>query len=777
VTDGEIHATEVVDDEPRFEAGEFHRLDLAVSADWTETARTVALSLAGKIPEVGGAVVYLLGQFWPSNAPTIWAQIQSQVNATVNAAILTAEIARDQASFSGLLTTMNRYVSSSPPEAGAELVAALGKADDLYAALTQSSNADQLIPLTVALSQVHLTLLSERNQHGTVQFNQAYDPRWATALSAQREEYRQYFRAIYPQWHAWRESQVTASWGTTRGNVAYGDAIDELVPGSALHFEEGMNTNHDYYKVSALAVRERLLNRAIANMAATFAPTFLLNLYDPATWDQPPDVDPQLANLVLGPYSAASMGQNPTPSSSSTNLKDTDGFVSAINLRALNSIDGFQLRYVGRDGIYSGSSTSERAAQNYIVGLGEGGHFTGLDVRFNNQLMYWVAIHRADGSVDGPYGNAGNWRGAQDSAVVDPSYALVGAEYAWGSGPSGTVGTASLRLHFAYESLMQPAPPDFTLLRQASDPIWVIFGGARFHVPDPPTIMRLYPGLPQDQVPDDVVQNLPEIPRDGTLLHQESGPVSVIFGAARFRVPDPQTLARLYDVNAVRPVWDGALVGIGSIPQDGTLLREESDPIWVIFGGARFHIPDPQTLLRLYDPSKERQVWDGALVGIGSIPEDGTLLREESGPIWVIFGGARFHIPDPGTLMRLYDPSTECQLWDGALNGISSMPQDGTLLREESGTIWVIFGGARFHVPDPQTLTALYDPNAVRQLWDGATDGIGSTPSDGTLLRETSSTQVWVIRGGHKAPAPAPVTGRIGVLWDGALAQFPPSAE
>ena len=44
---------------------------------------------------------------------------------------------------------------------------------------------------------------------------------------------------------------------------------------------------------------------------------------------------------------------------------------------------------------------------------------------------------------------------------------------------------------------------------------------------------------------------------------------------------------------------------------------------------------------------------------------------------------------------------------------------DGTLLREENGAIWVVFGGARFHVPDMATLNRLYGGKPVSQLWDG----------------------------------------------------------
>jgi Common central domain of tyrosinase len=156
-----------------------------------------------------------------------------------------------------------------------------------------------------------------------------------------------------------------------------------------------------------------------------------------------------------------------------------------------------------------------------------------------------------------------------------------------------------------------------------------------------------------------------------------------------------------------------------------------------------------------------------------SLP-DGTLLREDDGAIWVVYGGAKFHVPDPPTLARLYAGRPVDQVWNGALNAIGTLPVDGTLLREENGAIWVVYGGAKFHVPDPPTLARLYAGRPVDQVWNGALNAIGNIPAAGTLLREESNPQVFIVRAdGRKVPAPVPVVGPVYILWDGALAQIP----
>jgi hypothetical protein len=79
-------------------------------------------------------------------------------------------------------------------------------------------------------------------------------------------------------------------------------------------------------------------------------------------------------------------------------------------------------------------------------------------------------------------------------------------------------------------------------------------------------------------------------------------------------------------------------------------------------------------------------------------------------------------------------------------------------------------GGAKFHVPDPPTLNRLYPGQPIHGVWDAAVDDLPSVPIDGTVVGEEAS--VYRISGEKKTPdldgdEPA-VT-----LWRGALAQVP----
>ncbi len=88
---------------------------------------------------------------------------------------------------------------------------------------------------------------------------------------------------------------------------------------------------------------------------------------------------------------------------------------------------------------------------------------------------------------------------------------------------------------------------------------------------------------------------------------------------------------------------------------DLSVVRETSRPeVYVVVGGAKFWIPDPPTLFRLYGGwPTVRVVPDGSLRNLGSIPKEGTIVREEhSAPVWRIEGNQKRHITTPTVLAR-----------------------------------------------------------------------------------------------------------------------------
>jgi len=108
---------------------------------------------------------------------------------------------------------------------------------------------------------------------------------------------------------------------------------------------------------------------------------------------------------------------------------------------------------------------------------------------------------------------------------------------------------------------------------------------------------------------------------DGAVAREVSAPeVYVIFGGAKFRIPDPATLARLYGGwAAVRVVPDGTLAttGVGEIPADETLLREEHDAVvWRMDHGRKRWVISPTVLAKYGGWNQVRIVPDQAVLRI-----------------------------------------------------------------------------------------------------------------------------------------------------------------
>ena len=207
---------------------------------------------------------------------------------------------------------------------------------------------------------------------------------------------------------------------------------------------------------------------------------------------------------------------------------------------------------------------------------------------------------------------------------------------------------------------------------------------------------------------------------------------------------------------------------------DGTLIGGAGDGgIWFVHGGAKFHVPNMPTLNRLFPEVPVRDVSRRVLDGIADIPRDGTLLNEGHDAIWVVFNNAKFQIPSMPVFDLLFAGQPVRELWDDALTNIPDVPGDGSLLSEGSYAIWVVYGGAKFQVPNPSILDALYGASRGPDLWENALSGLSAIPRDGTLLREQSSLLTYIITGGHKQPAPANARGPVALLWNGALDQIP----
>jgi hypothetical protein len=122
--------------------------------------------------------------------------------------------------------------------------------------------------------------------------------------------------------------------------------------------------------------------------------------------------------------------------------------------------------------------------------------------------------------------------------------------------------------------------------------------------------------------------------------------------------------------------------------------------------------------------------YDGIPVVVQNQLPDGLLLRDPGGEIDVVYGGGRFHIPNMTIFNQMgYKSANVCQLSAGLLAQFSTVPVDGTLLRDPDGEIDVVQGGKRYHIPNMTEFNARgYQIANVHQLWSGGLSALPSAP-------------------------------------------------
>jgi len=164
---------------------------------------------------------------------------------------------------------------------------------------------------------------------------------------------------------------------------------------------------------------------------------------------------------------------------------------------------------------------------------------------------------------------------------------------------------------------------------------------------------------------------------------------------------------------------------------------------------------------------------------------DGRLVSDRSDPnIYVEHGGGRFHIPSADEFnANGYKWNAILRAQDGSMAHLPRWPANGTLVRERTHTeLYVVYGGKAFQAPSLDVLTALgLAGKAVTSIPDGSAAGLRAVPYDDMLLRELSGAIVYVMKDGKLRALPSVQEferrhfnwSLVGVVPDGGLVGIP----
>lgn len=139
---------------------------------------------------------------------------------------------------------------------------------------------------------------------------------------------------------------------------------------------------------------------------------------------------------------------------------------------------------------------------------------------------------------------------------------------------------------------------------------------------------------------------------DRTLM-RDDGSFRVVFGGTDFIPDDSIVINGIRYLDAFDPIAAVPSAQLPTTAVDGTLVREWNRPeVYVVYGGAKFWIPDPPTLFALgFDWSRVGVIPPNGTAKIGDIPIDGTLLTEQHDPkVFVMESGQRRWVTSPAVM-------------------------------------------------------------------------------------------------------------------------------
>lgn len=225
-----------------------------------------------------------------------------------------------------------------------------------------------------------------------------------------------------------------------------------------------------------------------------------------------------------------------------------------------------------------------------------------------------------------------------------------------------------------------------TLLNAPGSGIFTVQGGVRRHVTSPAAMdscgyrwdaVRIVPIEALSFIPPGDDLNGPPCPRwspaEGSLLQNPAGTVYRVIGGVRRGFSNGASLeasgASAGNIDLLPP---GMVAGVPlgrDIPDalaDGNLLRASAPNVFIMEQGTRRHVANPGVMSACgYGWDAVRTVTDATIASVPTaadlagppcpklLPPDGAIILGSTAAVYLIIGGEKHYIPDPGTFLAL----------------------------------------------------------------------------------------------------------------------------
>lgn len=385
----------------------------AINSDLMNVAwyEPIVHTLAKQIPVIGTEVAALVSIFWPEDEKPIWSQIEGEVEALIDSAILQAEMSDYQTTLDGITNLVKLYSKDAVSEKGYDLKTAIADLIVLGTKITESKNSIHLLPVAASVAVLELQLNRELVLHGEELFpasgseteSENYSLR-LNNLDAVLTKWKSFFVDQYPDWKTWRTGQISSSHSCSSMwifSTTIKASISDSLTGESRSFSSGSKSDCDWASGFASSVDARMNRDVIAAMANRLAATFTLDNFIPGNEDLKPLLwHSDFETLTMGPYSPSTVLNN-------------DRYYSTTTSNKVNSITELQYS-VGSSTI--ASITVSTADSDYkVVGCSIGSttssssfssdeYPTGMELHFDSDSLVGVKEHSystTDGEATG----------------------------------------------------------------------------------------------------------------------------------------------------------------------------------------------------------------------------------------------------------------------------------------------------------------------------------------------------------------------------------------
>ncbi|MEO7804672.1 MAG: SpoIID/LytB domain-containing protein, partial [Actinomycetota bacterium] len=262
---------------------------------------------------------------------------------------------------------------------------------------------------------------------------------------------------------------------------------------------------------------------------------------------------------------------------------------------------------------------------------------------------------------------------------------------------------------------------------------------------------------------------------DGTLIQGSGTQISILKDGTRWPVPSPRILESQFRYQEVVPVADPILFTYPEAQlgfRDGSLLQTSDSRMWVVSHGLRRYVTADDFTALGYSSGNLLTVTasEAALHQVGDPLQsgnkhpDGALVMDPTGTAYLLEVGTKRRLVSPGVLESSFTWADVVQITATESASYPVGPaygfREGSLLRTDDGSIWVVSNDYRRHITSQQVFSDQgYNGNMVRSASAveaslhqvGFPITPGSRHPDGTVFLNGGG-QFYVLRDGGRLP-------------------------